>query len=140
MDKERILAKVGELEAYLQELSPLVPGTLKGYQADQEARRACERLLHISIECVIDISSILVSGLKLGPPAGEEDLFEKLFRARVISSRMKGKLASMRGFRNVLVHRYGTVDDKMVFTSLRSEMADFRLFRKEILAFLKKTR
>lgn len=46
-----------------------------------EKRRACERLLQISI---VDIAHLLVAGLGLGLPA-EEKLFEKLARAGVLS-------------------------------------------------------
>ncbi len=41
-----------------------------------EKRRACERLLQISVETVVTISQLLVSGLRLGLPAEENDLAE----------------------------------------------------------------
>jgi uncharacterized protein YutE (UPF0331/DUF86 family) len=50
---------------------------------------------------------------------------------------MKEKLKTMRGFRNILVHRYAEVDDELVFDNLRN-INDFKEFRKEIGAFLRK--
>ena len=137
LDKERILAKLDELDSYLRELESVMPKSYEEYVGSIEKRRACERLLHILIECVIDVCALIVKGLRLGLPAEEGDLFEKLEKEKVISREMKGKLKSIRGFRNILVHRYAEVDDELVFDSLRS-ISDFKEFRKEIGAFLRK--
>ena len=69
LDRERILAKIDELQGYLKELRNIVPENYNEYLSSIEKRRACERLLQISVECVIDICSLLVSGLRLGLPA-----------------------------------------------------------------------
>ena len=80
---------------------------------------------------------LMVKGLRLGLPSNEEDLFEKLRKEGIISREMEEKLKSMRGFRNILVHRYGEVDDELVFENLKN-IDDFRKFRKQIISFLKK--
>lgn len=136
LDKNRILSKLDELNSYLVELEEVMPKNYEEYVNSIEKKRSCERLLHISVECVIDVCSLMVKGLRLGLPSGEEDLFEKLERKKVISGRMKEKLKLMRGFRNVLVHRYGEVDDELVFENLKS-IEDFKDFSKEITSFLK---
>jgi len=136
LDKDRILSKIDELDSYLVELEDVMPKNYEEYVDSIEKRRACERLLHISIECVIDICSLIVKGLRLGLPSGEEDLFEKLEKRNIITKKMKGKLKTMRGFRNILVHRYGEVDDELVFDSLKN-IGDFRQFRKEVTSFLR---
>lgn len=136
LDKNRILSKLDELNSYLVELEEVMPKNYEEYVNSIEKKRSCERLLHISVECVIDVCSLMVKGLRLGLPSGEEDLFEKLERKKIISGRMKEKLKLMRGFRNVLVHRYGEVDDELVFENLKS-IEDFKDFSKEITSFLK---
>jgi len=136
LDKNRILSKLDELNSYLVELEEVMPRNYEGYVNSIEKRRSCERLLHISVECVIDVCSLMVKGLRLGLPSGEEDLFERLERKKIVSGRMKEKLKLMRGFRNVLVHRYGEVDDELVFENLKS-IEDFKDFSKEITSFLK---
>jgi len=136
LDENRILSKLDELNSYLVELEEVMPKNYEGYVNSIEKKRSCERLLHISVECVIDVCSLMVKGLRLGLPSGEEDLFERLERKKIISGRMKEKLKLMRGFRNVLVHRYGEVDDELVFENLKS-IEDFKDFSKEITSFLK---
>jgi len=136
LDKNRILSKLDELNLYLVELEEVMPKNYEEYVNSIEKKRSCERLLHISVECVIDVCSLMVKGLRLGLPSGEEDLFEKLERKKIISGRMKEKLKVMRGFRNVLVHRYGEVDDELVFENLKN-IEDFKDFSREITSFLK---
>jgi len=82
LDKERILSKLDELDSYLTEIEEIMPRNYEEYANSIEKKRACERLLHISIECVIDICTLIVKGLRLGLPSSEEDLFEKLGNRR----------------------------------------------------------
>lgn len=132
LDRERVLAKIDVLDGYLRELREILPASFEEYQRI-EKRRACERLLQVSIECVIIICGLIVSGLRLGLPAEEDDLFEKLEQAGIISSSRKEALKRMKGFRNILVHEYGRVDDLMVYEVLQTRMSDFEGFKREIL-------
>lgn len=75
--------------------------------------------MHILIECTIDICTLIVKGLRLGLPAEEEDVFEKLRGKEIISKKMQRKLKTMRGFRNILVHTYSGIDDRLVFENLK---------------------
>jgi uncharacterized protein YutE (UPF0331/DUF86 family) len=131
VDRERILAKLDELDGYIRELRAVAPQDFAAYQKT-EKKRACERLLQIAVECVIDICNLFVTGLRLGLPAEENDLFEKLADAGVISPHMGNTLKEMKGFRNILVHEYARVDDEIVHRAATTKLADFTAFRKEI--------
>ena len=98
LDRERILARIGELDSYMKELRQIAPGNFEEYKKI-EKRRACERLLQISVECVIDICHLFVSGLRLGLPAEEDDLFEKLEQAGILTIRRRyvPRLAKLEG-------------------------------------------
>jgi hypothetical protein len=87
--------------------------------------------------CGSESSSAAVSGLRLGWPAEEEDLFEKLAHAGLVSAEMTQTLRRMRGFRNILVHEYGRVDDQIVFEMVNRKLSDFEAFQKEILEVLR---
>lgn len=77
VDKPRILSKLDELDGYLGEIRTILPKDFRAYQSIP-TKRGTERLLQLCVECTIDICQILVSGLRLGLPADEGDLFEKL--------------------------------------------------------------
>lgn len=132
LDRERVVAKIDVLDGYLRELREILPASFEEYKKI-EKRRACERLLQVSIEYVIDICGLIVTGLRLGLPAEEDDLFEKLEQAGIISSSRKESLKRMKGFRNILVHEYGRVDDMIVYEVLQNNLNDFRAFKREIL-------
>ena len=136
LDRERILEKLADLESYLRELEKILPESLDVYLGSIEKRRATERILQLSIEVVIDICAMLVSGLKLGIPGEEDDLFDKLKCDMVISEEMRQKLQSMRGFRNILVHEYTSVDNQLVFEIARDSTEDFQAFKSEVLGYL----
>jgi uncharacterized protein YutE (UPF0331/DUF86 family) len=43
----------------------------------------------------------------------------------------------MKGFRNILVHEYGRVDDRLVFEVLQNKLANFTSFKEEVLQVLR---
>jgi len=137
LDEQRILAKLDKLEGYLAELRAIAPENFKEYRRI-EKKRSCERLLQLCIECVIDMCRILVSGLRLGLPADENDLLEKLNKNGIVSSSVMRLLRQMRGFRNILVHEYASVDDELVFKYVKTRLGDFDKIRKQILDFLRR--
>lgn len=137
MDKNRILAKFKELENYLDELETIKPKEFEEYINSVEKKRSCERLLQISIEIILYICNILISNLRLGIPADESDIFVKLNNKKVISKGMAVVLDEMKGFRNILVHRYGSVEDEKVFEILKDKLGDFERFKEEILKYIK---
>lgn len=59
LDKNRILSKLDELDSYLIELKDVMPKNYEEYVSSIEKKRPCERLLHILIECVIDICTLM---------------------------------------------------------------------------------
>jgi uncharacterized protein YutE (UPF0331/DUF86 family) len=135
IDRDRILAKLDELDTSLRELRSVVPPSFDEYLT-VEKRRSCERLLQVSIEAVIDTCALLVTGLRLGLPADEDDLFEKLASRGVISHRIADLLRRMKGMRNILVHEYGRVDNALVFETVEQRLGDFDAFTREVLSFL----
>ncbi len=138
MDREKVLNKLAEMEGYVSELRKIAPKSFADYKNSVEKRRACERLLQISIESAIDVCNVFVTELKLGLPSGEEDVLEKVRNAGIISDSVKEKLGKMRKFRNVIVHRYGLIDDKKVFENIKKNLKDFDDFKSSVVKPLKK--
>ncbi|MBK8870664.1 MAG: DUF86 domain-containing protein [Elusimicrobia bacterium] len=137
VDRDRVLTKIDELDGYLRELREIAPLNYRDFQ-ETAIKRACERLLQISVETVLDICHLFVMGHRLGLPAQELDLFEKLDKAGHITPALKRLLKDMRGFRNILVHKYAEVDDALVYKTIQRRLGDFELFKREVLKDLKK--
>ncbi|MEW6683034.1 MAG: DUF86 domain-containing protein [Nitrospirota bacterium] len=135
VDRGRILGKLDELERYVRELRAIAPGSFEEFLRP-EKKRACERLLQISVEATIDVCHLLVMGLRLGYSSEEADLFNALARKDVISEGLAATLKDMKGFRNILVHEYAEVDDALVYKAVRDRLGDFEAFKREVLAAL----
>lgn len=125
LDRKRILSKIDELDTYLAELEDIAPLTFDEYENSVEKRRACERLLQISVETVMDITYLIIKGMMLGMPSDENNMFEQLGKKNVLPKETVETLKGMKGFRNILVHRYGSVDDELVFAAVTEKMHDF---------------
>ena len=136
LDKDRILVKIDEMDGYLKDLNKITPRDFAVYQK-VEIKRSSERLIQLSVECVIDICRQLVKGLSLGLPAGENDTYTKLLKEGIITEETASLLQNMQGFRNILVHEYGVVDDELVFEIISTRLKDFQVFKEEILSYLR---
>ncbi len=132
VDRDRVLIKIDELDGYLGELRSIAPASYDDF-LQTEKRRACERLLQVSIECLVDVCGLLLRGKRLGLPADETDVFEKLEQAGVIPSSMRDTLRRMKGFRNILVHDYARLDDRITFDMVCSRMEDFERIKHQLL-------
>lgn len=137
VDRDRVLAKLDELDGYLRELRSIAPQSFTEYQ-QIEKKRACERLLQVAVEALIDVCGLLVTGLRLGLPGETDDLLEKLARQGALSAETVRTLKRMRGMRNLLVHEYGRISDQLVFETLRDRLADFDACKRAILEFLRR--
>lgn len=132
VDRTRALGKIAEFDTYLSQLKQIAPHTFEEYKKI-EKMRSCERLLQLSIECLIDICKLLVSGLKLGIPSDENDLFQKLMNQNTLPPDIVSLLQGMRAFRNILVHEYATVDDALVFRKIKEGLGDFETIKRALL-------
>ncbi|MGE4375653.1 MAG: DUF86 domain-containing protein [Methanoculleus sp.] len=80
--------------------------------------------------------AIVNADLRLGVPVTDEDILENLVRHGVFGPEMRQSLKAMKGFRNIVVHRYGAIDDAIAFSILTERIGDFALFRQEVERFL----
>jgi uncharacterized protein YutE (UPF0331/DUF86 family) len=131
----RFVVKIGELENYLQSLDEILPDTEEEYLRDYVKRLATERLLQLSIEVVLDLCAMLVQQLRLGPPSDEENILE-LLRKRVKNIEL---IKEMKSFRNILVHRYGEINNRLVFENATQGRDDFEKIIEEFREIIEKS-
>ena len=65
-------------------------------------------------------------------------MFKKLESKKIIRKDMRNILSGMKGMRNILVQKYGTVNDELVFEAISEKLGDFDKFKSEILSLFKK--
>lgn len=132
MDIERIKDKLSELQVYIAELDEDLPAEEDEYLEERLLRRACERTFQLACEDILDICNLIIAGKGLGLPKDNRDAIRKLTDNKIIHRKLSEKLEDMVGFRNLLVHRYGKVDDLRAYHFLKEEIDDIYEFAQTI--------
>ena len=128
VDKELVSRKLSQLRGYVDELRRAKDITWAKYRSDLRAKAFVERYIHLAIEEVIDIANHLVSFYQWREPTSFCDLFTILEEHGVLPADQLPLFQNMASFRNVLVHRYESVDDELVFGIFKNRLGDFDRF------------
>lgn len=132
MRKEIIKTKLKEIEESVKIVKENLPKRFEDFLKLGLVKDGIYKKIEFAIENALDICNIINSDLKLGIPKEEIDVIENLEKKGIITKRLARKLKKMKGFRNFLVHRYGTIDDKIAFENIKKGLRDFDAFKKEI--------
>jgi len=133
-----IKTKIAEINDSLKLVKDNLPSSLSQFKKMGLIKDGIYKRMEYAIENVFDICSIINSDLKLGVPVDNEDILNNLYEADVIDNITMDKLKSMKGFRNILVHRYGKIEDDMAFKILNDNLDYFDHFLEVIEEFMKK--
>ena len=131
-----IRTKLKEIEESICLVEAHLPATFAEFSRLGLVKDGMYKQLEFALENVFDICAIINADLELGIPGTDEDSIEHLVKGDIVSEELRAKLKSMKGFRNILVHRYGKIDDKLAFSLLKDELRDFYLFIRRIEEFL----
>jgi len=137
--RKRILSKLDDMIRYVEELEMMLPSK-EDYLLDLVKRRACEKTVEAAIKTLVDVAAMIVSAEKLGLPYDEESIFDLLDKKKILDKKLCENAKKMKGFRNVLIHRYAETDNELVYSNLKEHIDDFYDFEKQIKTFLKRNR
>ena len=121
IDKDIIMFKLSKLRQYLNYLKQLQKSSFEDFVSDFKIAGAVERDLQVSIECMIDIGNEIISSLQLQRPERYQDIPYILARSGMIPRQFADTMATMIGFRNLLVHDYATINLKLVYEFLQTK-------------------
>ena len=128
VDKELLSRKLSHLRSFIEVLKRAEDINWERYRSDLRAKAFVERYLHLAIEEMIDIANHLISFKRWREPTGYRDLFTILKEHEIIDEGNLSTFQDMASFRNMLVHRYETIDDELVFGIFKKRLDDFELF------------
>lgn len=132
VDVERIQKQLHHLEqcaGVLQKLEEKPSGL--------EARFSAERALHLAVECMIDVGTVMIDGFIMRDPGGYLDIVDILLDERVIDESTGERLKKHVRLRERLIRYYTEVD----WEELRLYQADYDLygrFQSQVQDYLKK--
>ncbi|MBS3138441.1 DUF86 domain-containing protein [Candidatus Woesearchaeota archaeon] len=135
--REKIIQKLSEMDKYLDEVEAMLPSTVDDYVENLQVRRACEKTIELAIETVINVLSAAIALSNFGIPSSEDSIIQIAEKNKILNASLASRIREMKGFRNIIVHKYGEIDDERVYKYLSNELDDFDNFRKQILTFMK---
>jgi len=140
LDTEGVQRRLDKLDEYGHILRELQAADRGQFVSDYRLYGLAERYLHLSIECLLDICNMLVSGLGLRKPERYQDAVDILAEAKVLSRALARRLVGVAGFRNILVHEYLDIDRSLVYQYLQEGLGDLEAFAQEVIRFLRTRR
>lgn len=137
LEKEVIEGKFDIIDRnlrFLEEYKTMSPDQfVENYKDVQAAKYSILEIM----EACIDIANYIISVKGFRRAEEYSEMFKVLKEERVIGKELAVKLGDMARFRNLLVHRYGEVDNKRVLEIIKHNLNDIEEFEKEIEKFVK---
>jgi uncharacterized protein YutE (UPF0331/DUF86 family) len=124
----RLSEKVADIRqslAVLQEYAGREEGV---FLNNPEAVRSARYAFIVMIEAALSISNHLCARLLREAPQSYAESFLRLGDSGYLQEDLAGRLARMAAFRNLLVHGYGKVDDRLMLKIMREDLRDLELF------------
>ena len=135
---ELIRSKMADIEESVRLVEANLPPSFEEFSELGLVKDGIYKRMEFSIESIIDILSIINSDLRLSIPEDEEDVVENLGRNGILTQNMVDKVRRMKGFRNIIVHRYG-IDDLLAYKILTENLKDFGEFIESIEQLLEES-
>ena len=135
--KEILLSKLKMLKNSLFYVKEFLPSDFK-FLEDRKDKNALYKETEFAIQLIIDICAVINSDISKEMPSDEDSIIDALKNSKVLSDRTSKVLHEMIGFRNILVHKYGDIDNKIAYENIKNGFKDFNNFILEIEKFLMK--
>lgn len=89
--------------------------------------------LQRACEAATDMAMYIVSNRKLGVPQTKKEAFVKLEENNLIDKRVSKNMQNMIGFRNIAIHDYKKIDEKILQDVIENHLEDLTEFARIIL-------
>ena len=136
IDPQAVQTLLQTLSDYTEDLRAYQQLSRDEVVADRNYQSMIRYAMQTAIQCVIDIANHLLTGGDLEQPSDSRSAILGLGRHGVLPQDFAQKLASMSGLRNVIVHRYMTVDDELIYQFLQRCVTDFETFSQHLVDYL----
>lgn len=139
LNRERIRRyedKISFITEDLEWLNKWLPADEEEFIADVKTRKAIYKLVQEITDCIMDLVAMMIKD----EGRTVQDDYSNLIRMRelgIINVKLEKGLRELDGLRNVLVHRYNGIDDRLAFRSIMGLEDTIREFLKVIKSWLK---
>ena len=130
MRRDVIRNKIAEIEESLELIRDNLPDSFDEFQKLGIIKDGIYKRIEYSIENLMDIFYIINSDLDLGIPDDDSSMIDNLYNNEIIGFRIRNLMKNMKGFRNIIVHIYGKIDDGLAYAFIKDNINDFNVIIK----------
>ncbi len=138
LDVPLVSRKLKAILVYVSEIEREPLGDFSEFRASTVSKRFVERNLELAVEKMIDVCRHLVSALELPEPESYAECFDVLGTRGVIPAATVETFQKMARFRNLLVHGYENVEDRITYDVARERLGDFWLSTRVVDEYLQR--
>ncbi len=136
--KYLIKDKIKEIIDSINLVGDNLPEDFEDFVSSRLTKDGLYKNVEFAIENIVDICNIMNSDLDLGTPETEDSIIEHLGANKIFSKEIISLIKEMKGFRNILIHKYGEIDDQKAYDNIKEGLKDFEEIIKGIEDFLKR--
>jgi uncharacterized protein YutE (UPF0331/DUF86 family) len=140
MDEERAKRyeeKLNFVSERMEDIESWLPERTEEFLLDKKTRLAVYKAFQEAVETCLDVVAMLCKDEKIMPKDDYQNL-EELYQRGLMNPGLKGALARANGLRNILVHRYNLVEDRLAFESIRELLPSLSQFVDWVEKWLKR--
>lgn len=135
-DRMMVEGRFDTVERNLQFLEEYEGFSLKRFTESYKDSQAAKYSLLEIIEACIDVASHIIAVKGFGRAERYSDMFRILRERGVLEGGLAQRLEDMARFRNLLVHRYGEVDDGRVLEFIQLNLGDVTEYMRQVQRFV----
>ena len=136
LNVDRLRLRLGAIADALRRLRELGALGEETFLADFRNTESAKYMLIVAIEAAIDICNHIAARVGGRSPQDYADCFEVLSELGVLKPALVERLKRMARFRNLVVHLYWQVDNRLVYRVICEDLEDLETFGQEILDWL----
>lgn len=132
VDRDILRAKTSAIRHHTERITKRLPLEAGALERDEDLRNIVLMDLQQAIQGCIDLAVHVCSHDELGTPEGPASAFALLARKGWIAPSTSLHLAGAAGLRNIIVHRYGTLDYELLAGNLARGIEEMETFLSSI--------
>jgi uncharacterized protein YutE (UPF0331/DUF86 family) len=136
VDRDVVLAKLGELADRITRLRTLCPPTTDDLAADRDRADLVAFNLMLAVQSCLDIASHLIADEGWRAATTLAGAFQRLAEHGVLTKPTADALGKAAGLRNVVAHGYAAVALSLVHQGATAGLRDLETFAREVATWL----
>ena len=137
IDKKLVKTKINSIQNNLEQLKRFENLSFEKVVENYDTHKIVERIIELLINEAIDINQHFISESKLNKLSFDfKESFLLMEKLNIYPKSFAQEISLSVGLRNILVHQYNRLDEKVFYTSIKDCLKQYSQYCRYILKFL----